>query len=169
MEKQFVLQGSVSAVFVAFLQQSVLHMIPYAVPTVALIALDLVYGIKAAKDRGERVRVSTALRKTTTKTFSYICWIILASTIAIAFKVQWLEWVVLGFVYINELASILANYLETKGLEVSWSAVANVVLQFFGKKHGVDTSGIDAGELVKPIEKAPRNKKGQFVSRKSAR
>lgn len=165
MEKQFVLQGSVAATFVAFLQASVLRMIPYAIPTIALIALDLVYGIKAAKDRGERVRLSTALRKTTTKFFSYVCWIILASTMALAFNVQWIEWVVLGTVYANELASVIGNYLETKGLEMSWGGVVNALVKLFGRKHGINTEDIDANEIVKPIKQG-RNKKGQFVSRK---
>ena len=165
MEKQFVLQGSVAATFVAFLQASVLRMIPYAIPTIALIALDLVYGIKAAKDRGERVRLSTALRKTTTKFFSYVCWIILASTMALAFNVQWIEWVVLGTVYANELASVVGNYLETKGLEMSWGGVVNALVKLFGRKHGINTEDIDANEIVKPIKQG-RNKKGQFVSRK---
>lgn len=165
MEKQFVLQGSVAATFVAFLQASVLRMIPYAIPTIALIALDLVYGIKAAKDRGERVRLSTALRKTTTKFFSYVCWIILASTMALAFNVQWIEWIVLGTVYANELASVVGNYLETKGLELSWGGVVNAIVKLFGRKHGINTEDIDANEIIKPIKQG-RNKKGQFVSRK---
>ena len=165
MEKQFVLQGSVAATFVAFLQASVLRMIPYAIPTIALIALDLVYGIKAAKDRGERVRLSTALRKTTTKFFSYVCWIILASTMAMAFNVEWIEWIVLGTVYANELASVVGNYLETKGLELSWSGVVNALGKLFGRKHGINTEDIDANEILKPIKQG-RNKKGQFVSRK---
>lgn len=165
MEKQFVLQGSVAATFVAFLQASVLRMIPYAIPTIALIALDLVYGIKAAKDRGERVRLSTALRKTTTKFFSYVCWIILASTMALAFNVQWIEWIVLGTVYANELASVVGNYLETKGLELSWGGVVNALVKLFGRKHGINTEDIDANEILKPIKQG-RNKKGQFVSRK---
>ena len=165
MEKQFVLQGSVAATFVAFLQASVLRMIPYAIPTIALIALDLVYGIKAAKDRGERVRLSTALRKTTTKFFSYVCWIILASTMAMAFNVEWIEWIVLGTVYANEFASVVGNYLETKGLELSWGGVVNALVKLFGRKHGINTEDIDANEIVKPIKQG-RNKKGQFVSRK---
>lgn len=165
MEKQFVLQGSVAATFVAFLQASVLRMIPYAIPTIALIALDLVYGIKAAKDRGERVRLSTALRKTTTKFFSYVCWIILASTMAMAFNVEWIEWIVLGTVYANELASVVGNYLETKGLELSWGGVVNALVKLFGRKHGINTEDIDANEILKPIKQG-RNKKGQFVSRK---
>ena len=89
-------QGGVSATALAFLQTAVLRMIPYSVPAVVLLILDLVYGIKAARHRGERVRVSTAVRRSVTKMFSYICWIILASTVAIAFHQEWLEWAVLG-------------------------------------------------------------------------
>lgn len=167
-ESAFVLQGGVSTVAVAFLQQAVLRMIPYAVPSIVLIALDLLYGIRAAKYRGERARLSTAVRRSVTKLFSYACWLILASTLAIAFEHEWIEWAVLGLVYVNELSSIIGNYLETKGLEVSWKDVFRAVFKIGGQKVGVDTEGIDPAEFVKPIEK-PRDAKGRFVKRRNER
>ena len=84
---------------------------------------------------------------------------------AMAFNVEWIEWVVLGTVYANELASVVGNYLETKGLEMSWGGVVNALVKLFGRKHGINTEDIDANEIVKPIKQG-RNKKGQFVSRK---
>ncbi len=139
-------------------------MVPYAAPSLVIIALDLIYGVKAAKYRGEKVRLSTALRRTTTKIFTYICWLILASTIALAFDKLWLEWMILGAVYINELSSVIGNYYETKGLKVSWKAVMNAVISMFGQRHGIDTSSIDSGSFVEPIDK-PRDARGRFVRR----
>ena len=69
--------SGISATAVAFMQSAVLRMIPYAVPALVIIALDLLYGIKAAKHRKERVRFSTACRRTVSKIVSYICWLIL--------------------------------------------------------------------------------------------
>jgi len=155
---------------IAFLQTAVLRMIPYALPSVVLIILDLGFGIKAARYRGEKVRFSTAIRRTVTKLFGYICWLVLASTLALAFEQRWLEWVILGLVYANELSSIVANHLETKGLEISWKAVNRALFHFGAQKAGLDDGGIDPNSFVKPIEKPKykpmRNDKGQFVSRK---
>lgn len=159
-ESSIILQGSISATAVAFLQAAVLRMIPYALPSLVIIALDLVYGVKAARYRGEKVRFSTAIRRTTTKVFTYVCWLILASTIALAFDKLWLEWVILGSVYLNEISSVIGNYFETKGLRVSWRAFINAIIGIFGQKHNVDTSGIDVGSFVRPADK-PESKNGE--------
>ena len=50
-ESPFVLQGGVASAAVVFLQQAVLRMIPYFVPSLLLVLLDLVYGIKGARAR----------------------------------------------------------------------------------------------------------------------
>lgn len=167
-ESAFILQGSVSTTAVLFLQSAVLRMIPYSVAALPLIALDLVYGVKAARARGEVARFSTAIRRTITKAFTYMCWLILASTLALAFGQTWLEWVILGTVYANELSSIVGNYFESKGMKVVWKNILNAIFKLGGQKTGLDTEGIDAGSFVEPIQgnSKPRNSKGQFVSKK---
>ena len=162
-ESALIVQGGVSATVVAFLQTAVLRMIPYSVPAVVLLILDLVYGIKAAGHRGERVRVSTAVRRSVTKMFSYICWIILASTLALSFGVKWLEWCVLGLVYANELISIIGNYLETKGLELSIKDLYRFVFRVGAEKVGATMDAAEAEGIIK--DKHPRNKKGQFTKK----
>ena len=169
-ESSLVLESGVSATAVAILQTTVLRMIPYALPSVFLIVLDLVYGIKAARYRGEKIRLSTGVRRSVTKVFSYICWLILATTLSLAFEQRWLEWVILGLVYMNELGSIVGNYLETKGLEVSWKNVNRALFKWGTQKAGLDSDGIDPNSFIRPIEKPKgkplRNSKGQFVSKK---
>ena len=169
-ESSFVVVGGVSSAAVAILQTTVLRMIPYALPSAIFILLDLVYGIKAASYRGEKIRTSTAIRKTVTKAFTYACWLILATTLAIAFEKRWLEWLILGLVYANELGSIIGNYLETKGLEMNWKNVNKLIFKWGGQKAGLDTDGTDPNSLVRPIQKPKakpiRNSKGQFVSAK---
>ena len=162
-EGALVMQSSISATAIVFLQSAVLRMIPYSIPALFLIFLDLLYGVRAAKYRGEKVRTSTAVRRSVTKVFSYLCWLVLASTLALAFKHDWLEWVVLGLVYLNELTSIVGNYYEPKGLQISWRYFFNWVAKIFGQKAGVDTDGLDTGELIKPKPKPERDAKGRFV------
>lgn len=158
-ESAFITQGSVSAAAIAFLQAAVLRMIPYATPALILIILDLVYGCKAASYRKERVRFSTALRRTLTKTFCYVCWIVLASTLALSFEKDWLEWVVLGFVYLNEFSSIVGNYYEPKGIVVNWKKVINAVLKRIGIKLNTDLSDVNVEDFIESTGKKRSAKK----------
>jgi len=166
-ETSLILQGGVSATAVAFFQEAVLHMIPYATPAAALLVLDLLYGIRAARFRKEKVRTSTAVRRSITKLFSYVCWLILASTLALAFKVQWLEWGVLGLVYANELASVIGNYLETKDIDFSLVAFLRLLFKKGAGHAGIEVSDDEANEIIKPKEPQPRNARGQFVKREA--
>jgi len=160
-ESALVVEGSVSAALVALLQTAVLRMIPYAIPGLFLLVLDLIYGIRAAQTRGEKVRMSTAIRRSMTKLFSYICWLILATTIAIAFDKTWLEWGTLALVYGNEGLSIIGNYLESKGLSFSIAAVYRWILKLFAGKVGGEMSDDEANEILKP-----RDEKGRFKKKK---
>lgn len=152
-EGALVLQGSVATVAFAFFREAVLRMVPYAVPGFVLLVLDLLYGVRAAKHRGEKVRLSTAVRRSTTKFFSYVCWLILASTLALSFEMEWLEWAVLGLVYGNELASIIGNYLETKGIEVSWSDFYRWIFKAGAEKIGATIEEAEAEGIIRKKEK----------------
>ena len=152
-ETAFIVEGTVSAALVAILQTAVLRMVPYAIPGLALLFLDLLYGVRAARSRGERVRASTAITRTVTKLFKYICWLILASTLAISFGRDWLEWGTLAVVYGNEGLSIIGNYLESKGLSFSIAAVYRWILKLFAGKVGGEMSDDEANEILKKNKK----------------
>lgn len=137
-ESALIVEGSVSAAFVALLQDAALRMIPYAVPGLMLLVLDLIMGCKAAHARGEKVRASTAIRRTMTKLFTYICFIILATTMSIAFDKTWLEWGTLGLVYANEFLSVIGNYLETKGVTFSVVGVYKWFIKLVTGKAGLE-------------------------------
>ena len=158
-EGALVMEGSIATTVVVFLQSAVLRMIPYSVPAVFLILLDLFYGCRAAKFRGEKVRLSTAVRRTMTKLFSYVCWIILASTLSLSFKHDWLEWAVLGLVYLNELASIIGNYLETKGIEFSFVGFYRWIIKTIAGKAGEAMDTAEAEDIIKPKEKKSKKQK----------
>ena len=165
-EGALVMQGSISATVIVFLQTAVLRMIPYAVPAVFLIVLDLVYGCRAARFRGEKVRLSTAVRRTVTKFFSYLCWVVLASTLALSFHHDWIEWAVLGLVYVNELASIVGNYLETKGIEFSFVGFYRWILKTIAGKAGEAMDDFEAGGIIKPKDGPRRDPRtGRFIPR----
>lgn len=152
-ESALIVEGTVSAALVTLLQTAVLRMIPFAMPGLMLIVLDLFFGIRAAKHRGEIVRVSTAIRRSLTKMFEYICWIILATTLAISFDKDFLEWGTLGLVYANEFLSIIGNYLETKGLQLSIVGVYKWLIRLLTGKAGAEA---DPDDILKPSKKAKK-------------
>lgn len=160
------MQSSISATAVVFLQEAVLRMIPYSVPAMFLIALDLLYGVRAAKYRGEKVRISTAIRRSVTKCFSYVCWIIIASTLALAFKKDILEWVVLGVVYFNEMASIVGNYLQTKGIEFSFVGFYRWLLKVIAGKAGEAMDSAEAEGIIIGKDGKARDKKGRYTKKR---
>lgn len=166
-ESALLVQGGVSATLVAFLQTAVLRMIPYSIPAIVLLILDLVYGIRAAKYRGEKVRPSTAVRRSMTKLGSYICWLILASTIALAFHKDWLEWSVLGLVYVNEFASIIGNYLETKGIQFSFVGFYRWILKVIAGKAGEAMDNAEAEGIIIGKDGKARDKKGKFTKKEN--
>lgn len=158
-----VVQGGVSATAVAFLNEALIHMIPYAICAIPLIMLDLYWGIKAARSRKEKVTFSRAFRRTMGKACEYCCWVILAATLSIAFNVRWLEWFILASVMGNELISIVGNSLECKGYKLSLKNVWRLILKFFGKKVGLDLSDDDVGSVLIEVS---RDKKGRFTKKK---
>lgn len=135
---ELIVQGSVATTAVVFLQQSVLNMIPYLIIAVILIIVDLYFGVKAAKKRGEKVRASRAFRRTMGKTMEYVCWVILASSLSVAFQTVVIEWVVLGIVMGNELLSVLTNFFELHGYKIKGLNIFKIV----GEKAGIDTSEV---------------------------
>lgn len=160
-------QGGASTAALAFFSDSLMKMIPWLIVAIPLIVLDLVWGIRAARCRGDVIRFSTGFRRTFGKFFEYVCWIILASTMSLAFQTVWVEWAVLGLVIANELFSIIGNYLETKGLKVNWRYVFNTGILLGGQRAGLDASGVDSAKFIEPIKKTKpgRNAKGQFVKK----
>lgn len=170
-----VVEGGVVAVTVAVLQKTVLAMIPFALPALVLVALDLHFGVKAARHRykkyrrpDDRVTFSKALRGTVGKVFEFAAWLILASSASIAFEKGWIQWATLGLVYVNELGSVVGNYLCTKDIEFSLleflKSVFVFVARWLGARLGIVTDDVNADDILKPMRKKgpKRNGKGQF-------
>ena len=159
-----VVSSGIASTAVVFFRQAVIDMIPWMIVAIPLIVLDLNFGIKAARFRGEQIRFSKAFRRTFGKTIEYAAWICFAATATLAFGYKWIEVVVLGAVILNEVASVIGNYFESKGLKLKWGNILNTLIHFFGKKHNVDTEGIDVNDMTEPV-KRPRDSKGRFVKK----
>lgn len=157
-----VVQGGVTATAIAFLHAALTSMLPYLIIAVPLIILDLIWGIRAARYRKEKVTFSRAFRKTVGKSFDYLCWSVLAATLSLAFEARWLEWVVFGGVVFNEMVSIVGNFLETKGIEFSLTSLYRLIFRKAGAQLGVEVTQEEVEEIIKP-KRDPKT--GQFVKR----
>lgn len=147
-----VMEGGATIGVVAFFSEAMKQTLPWLVLAVPIIVLDLLYGIRAAKYRGEKVRWSTAIRRTVDKTVGYVMWCAAAVMIAQLFEVAWLDKVILGLVYGNELISVIGNYLETKGVTLSVGALWNLIFRKAGEKVGVEVSKEELEEVIKHKE-----------------
>lgn len=155
--------SGIAVTTVVFFREAITNMIPWLIVSIPLILLDLDFGIKSARHRGERVRFSRAFRRTFGKMVEYFAWVCFAATAALAFEIEWIDWVVLGAVYINELASIVSNYLETKDIEFSISSLWKLIFKKGAGHYGVDVTDDELNEIIKP--KPQRDEKGRFVKK----
>lgn len=132
------LQGGTSVVMTAFLAEVIADMLPFLIVAVIVILVDLIFGIRAARHRKEEVRYSRAFRRTVSKTFEYVCWVTLSSSLAVAFHFPALEWIILGAVILNEVVSIASNWCEMHGIRIKGLNLPKII----GEKVGVDLSEV---------------------------
>ena len=87
------------------------------------------------------------------KTADYLCWIVIAASVAVAFEAKWLEWIIIGAVMFNEVVSVVANYFETKGINFSIIALYRLIFRKGAEKVGVEVEKDEADEIIKPARK----------------
>ena len=119
MQERNILSGATSA-FLAPLIESWEQLTVWLMLALVLLLADLKFGVQAAKKRGEKIRRSRAVRRTINKFIDYICWLSIAWFIGHTFgeslHVPTLAIIVLAIIYSVELASILDNYFEYRGI-----------------------------------------------------
>lgn len=119
MQEKNIISGATSA-FLAPLMDGWEQLSMWLILAVVLLIADLRYGLKAAKQRGETIRRSRAIRRSINKLVDYFCWLSIAwclgHTFGSSFNVPILAVVVLAVIYGVEIASIIDNYFEYKGI-----------------------------------------------------
>lgn len=120
------------------------HLAPWLLLGAVALLVDLRFGIKAAKARGETVRTSRAIRRTLNKAIDYLGIVTLAEmlsrTFGVSLGVPIVSVGMLFIIYGIELSSILNNYFEYKGLPWKFN-----LLKFLRKKSELAES-IEEGE-----------------------
>jgi len=98
-----------------------------------LLAVDLLFGIRAARVRNERIKRSRAVKRTINKFVDYVCWLLLAGALGLVFgepfHIPILPIIVMAVVISVELESCVVNYFEYKGKKIKFNW-----RKLFGKK-----------------------------------
>lgn len=98
-----------------------------------IVFVDLRFGVRAARFRGEKIRTSRAIRRTINKIVDYACWILLAGVIGEAFGgpfgIPILPLIVLLVVFGCEINSCFSNYFESRGQNMKVN-----IFKLFAKK-----------------------------------
>lgn len=119
MQERNVLSGAVATVVSPFVDgwESV---VAWLIVAIILILVDLRFGISAAKQRGEQVRISRAARRTINKLIDYICWIsvawVLGGSFGKVFDIPLLAAIIMLVVCAVEVSSIFDNFFEARGI-----------------------------------------------------
>lgn len=98
-----------------------------------LLTVDLLFGIRAARVRNEKIKRSRAVKRTINKFVDYVCWLLLAGALGLVFgepfHVPILPIIVMAVVISVELESCVVNYFEYKGKKIKFNW-----RKLFGKK-----------------------------------
>ena len=127
-----VVQNSATAILTSIFYQALADSIIWLVAAAVIIVCDLYFGCEAARQRGERIRASRAVRRTVNKACEYLCWVMLGITISIGFSAEWLKYLIFALIYGNELSSCLSNYFEAKGKRITFN-----IFSMLGRRIGI--------------------------------
>jgi hypothetical protein len=122
-------QGTTTVVLSGYYYSVFASMFPFLIVVLPLVTLDIKYGRRKARSRGEEVTIRKTVRMTLDKVFSYLCWIMLSATLALAFGTIAIKIIIMGIVFGVEVASVISNYLYDKGIEISSASAITLVLR----------------------------------------
>lgn len=133
--------GGFVAVGTQFVLDSIQHMIPWLIVSLAVIVCDLVCGIRQSYLMKEEVRFSRAMRRTMGKIVTYfsfvVCVVLVNDASGASYKID--MWACL-FVCFVELCSIISNLLRPKGIDFN---VVKVVAIFLSNAFKVDKEDVE--------------------------
>lgn len=143
MEKSIALtttEGGYSIIFATFLSESIGHIIPWMVVAACVILCDLVVGIRKSLMMDEKVRFSSACRRTLGKMVSYFMFVIMVAVIDVAANgggtIDKYACLLVCFI---EGCSIINNILKPKGLAIDLNKLFGKVTE---KKFGINMEDV---------------------------
>ena len=113
-----------------------LQMLPFCYVAIPLITLDLYYGRKKAKYKYENklsdepCTIQKSVKMTIQKVFNYVSWILLSTSMSMAFGVPSLVYIIMSFIYGLEVLSLINKYGESKGIDIDEVGMLKLVCKF---------------------------------------
>lgn len=138
---------------IAFLQELSFQAFEWFIPCFFIIMADLATGIRAARFRGEKIRFSSAARRTISKIVIYICWVLFSVALNVLYGTKVCAYVGMGIVFFIEGVSSLSNYLEPSNKDVSIKSILKII----GQKLGI--VGLEDVVIEKDAQKKANTKK----------
>ena len=137
----------------AFIQQSIVIMIPWLIATLAVIIADLASGIRKSHLLGVHVSPSTAIRETLGKIIVYFSFILAVAMIDVAAEggMAIAKWSCL-FIMCVEGCSVVSNILKPSGVQVSLKGVLKMIL----KRTPLGIGDEEADEIIKTAKREDR-------------
>lgn len=134
------IQGGFASIAAGFVSESLNHMIPWLIVSMAVILTDLAFGVRKSLLLGEKVRFSRAIRATMGKTVTYFAFVCMVCMINVATGLEWkIDVYSCLFVCFIEGCSIIGNILKPKGISINMAGAARV---FFKKVADVDNDDV---------------------------
>lgn len=88
-----------------------------------LVFVDLRFGVRSAKKRGEKIRLSGAMRRTFSKLVDYYCWVLLAIMLGVSIGSRF------GLSFVPAMIMIYAIALELDSIGSHWAELHGVPLK----------------------------------------
>ena len=144
------LNTTIAGTLILYRNELLNESVKWIVPVIFVIIVDLIWGIRAAKYRKERITFTSALRRSVTKVVAYSCWIILSVGMSISYGIDAIAAVMMSIVLVNEIISCINNYLQPSGKKLNIKSVLAVIGEKLNLKTLKDVS-------VEDIKKEDKN------------
>ena len=124
-----VVGGTVVPIFLAFLGEAIVQMVPWLIVMFTIVISDLAAGIWKCYKLDVPVRFSRACRETMGKLIVYFAFVIMICCINVAMHdtFNWAKWSAL-LVVVIEGGSIIGNILKPHGIDISLGAIVKAFL-----------------------------------------
>ena len=133
-KSSLITQGVTAGFFSQYIHAMYVEVLPWLIPAIPLILLVCKYGRQNAKAKKEEVTWCKTIKMAINKVFNYICWIMIACTLSIAFDCTAIAYCIMAIVYGLELMKCVLRYVQSQGYKVSERQALIVFLKIILQK-----------------------------------
>ena len=122
--------GAVIPTALAFLQESLIMMVPWFITMFTIVVADLAAGLFKSYKLGVKIHVSRAARETMGKLIVYFAFVCMICCVNVAAKndFDYAKWAAL-LIVVFEFGSIVSNILKPHGIDISLNAIIKAFLR----------------------------------------